>query len=251
MLLKDRFFNILKRHAAGQLFLDVWPGYMPLMDGTVHRLPGKVREMIRLWEKNSTLQEESRESYAAYEGGDLFDVGAFNGWYFWLLAPKAAAGDRFVSCEPDSRITNDLLRNLASFTKIFPQIPVTYISQPIGSGGALKTIPNPGGGHPQFGSDVAAEGGCHTLTLDALGATLGIQPAFVKIDVEGAEFAVLQGMERLMDEAHPTIMIEIHPTYLPAGVTVDDVHAILRRHGYQGRVDISGNVAMREIWKKV
>jgi len=247
MPLKDQFFNWLKRNAAGQLFLDVWPGYAPLFDGTTHRLPGKVRELLTLWQKNDTLRRESQESYAAYEGGDLLDVGAFHGWYSWLLAPKAAAGNRFVSCEPDERIINDLLRNLATFAKIFPKIPVAFISQPVGNGGAM-TVQNPGGGHPQFGSDLAAEGAQRTVTLDQLAATLGVQPAFVKIDVEGAEFGVLQGMERILADVHPTIMLEIHPQWQPPGVTVEQVRAVLQKHGYRASEPDTSPVSVRQIW---
>jgi FkbM family methyltransferase len=244
---KKQFFNRLKRHAAGQLFLDVWPGYAPLFDGTTHRLPGKVREMLELWQTNNTLKRESVESYAAYEGGDMIDVGAFHGWYSWLLAPKTRAGDRFISCEPDERVINDLLRNLATFAKVFPRIPQTFISQPVGNGGAL-TVQNPGGGHPQFGSDMTAEGDRKSVTLDALAATLGVRPAFVKIDVEGAEFGVLQGMERLLADVHPKIMLEIHPQWQPPGVTVEQVRGLLAKHGYRaGEADTSA-VAVRQLW---
>lgn len=250
MSLKNKFFTRLKRHAAGQFFLDVWPGYAPLFDGTTRRLPGKVRELLALWQTNPPLRRESQESYAAYEGGDVIDVGAFHGWYSWLLAPKAVAGDCFVSCEPDQRIINDLLRNLATFAKIFPQIRSAFLSQPIGSGGTV-TVQNPGGGHPQYGSgDVAEKGARHTLTLDKLADTLGIIPAFVKIDVEGAEMGVLQGMERLLADVHPKIMLEIHPLWQPPGTEAGQARALLLRHGYQasGEPDVSA-VAVRQIWK--
>ena len=93
------------------------------------------------------------------------------------------------------------------------------------------------------------EGVRRTLTLDALAATLGIQPTFVKIDVEGAEFGVLQGMERLLAEVHPTIMLEIHPKWQPPGVVVEQVRAILLRHGYRASEADTSVVAIRQIWK--
>jgi FkbM family methyltransferase len=247
MSLRQHLVNRLKHHAAGQIFLDVWPGYAPLFDGTTRRLPGKVRELINLWRLNPTLLKEADESYAAYEGGDVIDVGAFHGWYTWLLAPKAAAGNCFVSCEPDERVINDLLRNLATFARIFPKIPVNFVSRPVGNGGAL-TFMNPGGGHPQFGSDLAAEGACHSVTLDQLSATLGIRPAFVKIDVEGAEYGVLQGMEQLLADVRPRIMLEIHPQWQPPGITVDQIRAHLLRHGYRAGEPDSSPVAVRQLW---
>ena len=78
MSLRGYLLNRFQRHAAGQLFLDVWPGYEPLFDGTIHRLPGKVRTLLALWRNNPTLLRESQESYDAYEGGSFFDQD------FWL-----------------------------------------------------------------------------------------------------------------------------------------------------------------------
>jgi len=248
MSLKAKFFNRIKRNAAGQLFLDVWPGHAPLFDGVKRRLPGKVRELRELWQTNPTLRRESHESYAAYEGGDLIDVGAFHGWYSWLLAPKAAPGNCFVSCEPDERIINDLLRNLATFARIFPKIPLAFVSRPVGNGGGM-TIQNPGGGHPQYASDLTAEGANRTLKLDVLAATLNVRPTFVKIDVEGAEYGVLQGMEQIMADLHPAIMLEIHPQWQPAGVTVEQVVALLQRHGYKGGEPDTAPLSVRQLWK--
>lgn len=46
------------------------------------------------------------------------------------------------------------------------------------------------------------------LTLDLLGTAIP-RPTIIKIDVEGAEFAVLQGGETLLREARPLIAIEV------------------------------------------
>lgn len=47
-----------------------------------------------------------------------------------------------------------------------------------------------------------------TLSLDLISETV-MAPSLIKIDVEGAEWAVLQGAEKLIDESHPTIVIEV------------------------------------------
>ena len=53
-------------------------------------------------------------------------------------------------------------------------------------------------------------------------------PDVIKIDVEGAEFEVLEGATRALTEFHPTIFLEIHGTQLHA-----DCRAFLLAKGYQ------------------
>lgn len=47
-------------------------------------------------------------------------------------------------------------------------------------------------------------------SLDAFFDTEGFQPAVVKIDVEGAERQVFEGMRRLLKQARPALAIEFH-----------------------------------------
>lgn len=47
------------------------------------------------------------------------------------------------------------------------------------------------------------------VTLDAVAAREGLHPDVVKIDVEGHELAVLQGMPRLLAEAPPALLLEV------------------------------------------
>jgi FkbM family methyltransferase len=53
-------------------------------------------------------------------------------------------------------------------------------------------------------------------------------PDIIKIDVEGAEFEVLEGATRALSEFHPTIFLEIHGTQLHA-----DCRAFLLAKGYR------------------
>jgi FkbM family methyltransferase len=48
------------------------------------------------------------------------------------------------------------------------------------------------------------------VTLDGLVARGGVTPTHVKIDVEGAEDAVLRGGEALLRRAHPIVFLELH-----------------------------------------
>lgn len=69
-----------------------------------------------------------------------------------------------------------------------------------------------------------------TTTIDALQKTLPI-PDLIKIDVEGAEFFVLQGGLRLLTEFSPRLFIEVHNVSL-----MHDVINFLRDLNYRTRL---------------
>jgi FkbM family methyltransferase len=57
---------------------------------------------------------------------------------------------------------------------------------------------------------------------------------FVKIDVEGAEYVVLLGMEKSIRQYHPKILIEVHPRMLPLfGESTESLFCLIRELGYQ------------------
>jgi hypothetical protein len=70
----------------------------------------------------------------------------------------------------------------------------------------------------------------------------------VKVDVEGAEVFVLQGMARTLTEYRPTVMLEVHPMWQPKGVTVEQVRLLLTERGYAPTTLDATTVAIRELW---
>jgi hypothetical protein len=70
----------------------------------------------------------------------------------------------------------------------------------------------------------------NTVTLDSEAARRGLAPDFVKIDVEGAELAVVRGMATLLREARPTIVCELHTDHPSFD---DPVPAALKMAGYR------------------
>lgn len=75
------------------------------------------------------------------------------------------------------------------------------------------------------------EGSVQTLALDDFVAASGLSPAFVKMDIEGAEFNALRGMPRLLAEARPVLVLEQSPEDMRC-------HALLTEAGYEA-VDLS------------
>lgn len=58
-------------------------------------------------------------------------------------------------------------------------------------------------------------------------------PDVVKIDVEGMEFDVLQGMTDTLRDESPILFVEVHDRFLPEyGVSPEDVFEFLEQYGY-------------------
>mgnify|MGYP003974544311 FL=1 len=70
-------------------------------------------------------------------------------------------------------------------------------------------------------------------TLDTFCRTRGIRPDVIKVDVEGAEFAVLEGAREILAGAKPVMVISIHPQHLKAlGRDAAELHALAAASGY-------------------
>ncbi len=67
-----------------------------------------------------------------------------------------------------------------------------------------------------------------SVSTIALDDVPGPRPSFIKLDVEGAEHAVLRGARRLLDEAQPAIILE----YFHANEAATDPLRLLAEHGY-------------------
>lgn len=82
----------------------------------------------------------------------------------------------------------------------------------------------------KYGTLVTVEG----LVLDEYFETRPTTiPDLVKIDVEGAELQVLEGMKNLLDTVKPELFIEVHPEKILAfNTTVDSVVTLLLDAGY-------------------
>ena len=148
------------------------------------------------------------------ECGLAFDIGANVGeWTLYLCEYF----DNVVAVEPDARAFSEL--NLAA-----PQNSVLFQAAASHSIGELPFYRRPSAlqssllaRHPIGGGDQAAAPvvdvqSIRTITIDSLAARYGA-PDFIKIDVEGAEADVLQGMTGIK----PRLLIEVHDTAAAVG----------------------------------
>tara|TARA_B100000886_G_scaffold185128_1_gene127012 strand:- start:3340 stop:3972 length:633 start_codon:yes stop_codon:yes gene_type:complete len=210
--------------------------------------------MLKLW-KSHELRDEADMVYKMYNGGDFIDVGAYSGFYSFLLSTKADDNDNFISCEPDSVIHSELFDNLSVLKKIFNNINYSVITHPINNGKEVA-IAHDDWGHPCFQDTSQIDEKnkkiskkFRSTTIDNLVSSLSLEPKFIKIDTEGAEFDILKGMQETLKKFKPKIMLEKHPTMLPKDISIESVNKMLIDHKYKANLVNKNNLAIREVWE--
>ncbi|MGW7486776.1 FkbM family methyltransferase [Streptomyces sp. NPDC054786] len=158
-------------------------------------------------------------------GGTAVDVG---GWYGPWTRRLAGRADRVVTLEP----VPHLARLLASVTPA--HVEVVSAAATDHAGCATLWLPAEGRGDRGVSSLVRRE--LHTaalavpcLPLDALALA---SVTLIKIDVDGAELAVLRGAERTVERELPALFVELETRIQPLTPVLDWTAA----HGYRGWV---------------
>ena len=192
----------------------------------------------RLIAPNSFEQGYGQRLIATLEHPQLsfVDIGAAQGIYTIMAA---MAGCQVWAVDPDPVSLKSLEANLLLNSRIAKQVRI--VNTALGNRVENATLHfDLGGRHaPSMAKTVAGLKdtiAVKVTTLDQL-ITDGAIPApdVVKIDVEGAELAVIQGMQKTLSakDKPKHVFVEIHPPYLPLfGATVDQVLSALTCHGY-------------------
>lgn len=164
-------------------------------------------------------------------GGDFVDVGAHVGLYTIAAAFALPGRGRVLAFEPNPAARAQLLENLAlngcdnvivSGKAVADAVGETLLHVPATPDPSFSSLEP---GRFAEGEPVRVE----TTTLDREVEAAGLAPAVVKVDVEGAEFAVLRGMERTFTR-RPVLLVEVGPD------TAGAIEAALGERGYRAYV---------------
>lgn len=221
---------------------------MRFSDGKIRIATGRLALLRRVWGHFPETVVESAQALHSYEGGDVLDIGAYHGWYSVLLTPKARAGDRLVSFEPDPTALPMLHAMLGDLSRHFPSVQFSVVDQPVGDGSRVAASwPEGAISHPRF-AEAGHDGAIPSLAVDEFVLAQGLRPRLIKVDVEGAELAVLEGMQQTLATHRPTLMLEIHPEWQPEGVDAGDVETFVRAAGYEGTTLDDRPISRRQVW---
>jgi FkbM family methyltransferase len=170
--------------------------------------------------------------------GDVaLDVGANIGAFAVLLGALVGPRGRVYAFEPQPDIFERLRRNLElnSLSQVQAEPLALADAQrteqlfaPLGANkgtASLRRIDDPAGVTTSL---------CPVETLDRFVAERRLPRVdWIKIDVEGAELAVLGGASRVLAEHRPRVIMEVASTHLERfGSTAGGVHAWLTEHDY-------------------
>lgn len=144
------------------------------------------------------------------EGQVFFDVGAHIGYYTLLASKLVGPRGRVVAFEPAPPVLpvlRDNIRRHLNITLIeaaaldrdgsidlwVPQLRDTGMSTVLNNGTALPCV----------------RYGVQSVTLDTICSTYRIQPAWIKLDVEGAEDRVIIGSPKTFSSSALTVVVEV------------------------------------------
>jgi FkbM family methyltransferase len=170
-------------------------------------------------------------------GSSVLDVGAQIGYVTANLARLVGPGGSVHSFEPDPNARERLQRTIAAndcrCVTVFPVAAgardeelVFNLSPTLGWSTAVA------GTHHHHLKPITVQG----LRIDTLAARGELRRPirFVKIDVEGFECSVLDGMAQLLAEDAPLVLAEVNDLMLrPNGHTTRDLLERLSRHGHR------------------
>lgn len=170
---------------------------------------------------------------------DAIDVGANIGFYSVLLSGTLASG-RVLAIEPNpkayQRLQANLKRNNGTDKAItFPGIAGSSvkrntISFPLG----MEEYTTVGPLHGELGESAKTRVDVDETTIDLLVQQNTLDPAFIKIDVEGYEYEVLQGAINTIRASRPVILCELNDDMLRQhGSSTGLLLELLRSHGYK------------------
>jgi FkbM family methyltransferase len=189
---------------------------------------------------NSLMGNGKEEAFskglaAAPRSGDVaWDVGAFRGWYTMTLSKAVGPEGRVFSLEPNPQNRALLLEKTAERPN------VTVLPVALGAADQVVSFVQRGA-RSQVVSGAAADDVCEVRMAsgDALIASgEALQPAVLKIDAEGLEFDVLNGMlQALASPRLRAIFMEVHFKLLEQRHGATDVPArivaMLKGHGFR------------------
>ena len=174
-------------------------------------------------------------------GHVFFDVGAHHGWVSMWTLPLVGKEGKVFSFESSPANLSVLewhrTSNKFSQWEIVPKAVSDVESEEefflVDTGDSpMNSLTTGAPGTPFMNGRDIRKISIPTISLDTFCSENNLKPNLVKIDVEGAELLVLRGASKLLNQSCPIIILAVHPYWLPAGQSSQQIFELLTKHGY-------------------
>jgi FkbM family methyltransferase len=186
-----------------------------------------------------STEEQFLESLSL-DGETVFDVGGYEGIFTLFFARRVGPTGRVVTFEPNPRNFQKITENVA--LNGFGNVQVQQMAVGSAPGYATLVFPSDETARGSIESTIAeqirheADVMSVVVEIDTLDRQIvaGLpEPDLVKLDVEGLERDVLEGMAGVIQRRHPRLYIEIHGADMQLKLAnVTSVIEFLWRFGY-------------------
>lgn len=162
----------------------------------------------------------------------VYDIGGFIGLYA-LTAATAPHAPRVCVFEPDAANLAAIRRNLD--LNGMQTVCLRHCAVGDRNGTVAMTRAHGSTTSVATGATAHPTDSVPVVTVDGIVAQGEMPPDLVKIDVEGFELRVLQGMRETLRRHCPVVLMELHPDFLRRfGDSEDAVAAFMQAAGYSG-----------------
>lgn len=178
--------------------------------------------------------EKQKLLAASLNSGDVFyDIGSHVGFFSILGSRCVGPGGQVYAFEPAPHNVDKLRRHIAINNARNIGVFAAAVSDTAGEA-FFDFGPSTSMGKLSASGDARVE----TITLDAHIEQRGLRPpTCIKIDVEGAEAAVLRGAKRTLARARPRLFVATHGRQVHQE-TIEELH----RQGYEVRDLFGGSI---------
>ena len=204
----------------------------------------------RIWTQRRFFRSEQPETHivdwirqCCQPGDTFFDIGAHYGWISITAADCVGPLGRVIAFEPAPALLDVLafhkrmnrLRQVDIVPKAVSGVSSAHIWLFLVNGGLSfrNSITTSDDDAPFLLPHQKIRVQVPSISLDDFCIESGLIPDVIKIDVEGAELLVLQGAERTLQEHSPTLIVGVHPFWLPKQQRPADIFDLLDDHGYE------------------
>jgi FkbM family methyltransferase len=226
--------RLLARAANLGLVRPIWFEFRPglWMQLDIRELVQETLLLEGIWEPKTT-----QYLCDSLGPGQVFlDIGANAGYFSLLASRRVGESGKVLAIEPNPAMANQLLQNvqrsrLTNVAIIEAACSDSVEVRDLYVGNAYNTG-NSSLSHDNLAWTKSVKVNC--ATVDLLIEQYGLYHVdLVKIDVEGAELQVLQGMQTTLKRFRPKIITELSPSLLEGfSITLDTVRQYFRGQGY-------------------